>query len=110
MIQIFDSQNTSVKIIDIKYHDVNYFLNKNNQKENKEKNLRKQFVYEYLLQKRLKKHFSNNLMPNIESSFWIPDYRPDDSNLFRKDQVFLDDYIELNKVNFLLLAENYTTN
>lgn len=107
--QIFENQNTSINVIDIKYYDSEYFLNRNNQKENKEKNVRKQFVYEYLLQKRLKQHFENNLLLNIESSFWIPDYRPDDSNLVKKDQVFLDDYIELNKVNFLLLAENYNT-
>ncbi|WPF88861.1 hypothetical protein WEU38_00900 [Cyanobacterium aponinum AL20118] len=108
MTQIFNSQNTSVKIIDIKYHDSDYFFNTNHKQENKEKNVRKQFVYEYLLQKRLKQHFDSNYLPNIESSFWIPDYRSDDSNLFKKDQVFLDDYIELNKVNFLLLAENYS--
>ncbi|MGI0480537.1 hypothetical protein ACN4EE_07080 [Geminocystis sp. CENA526] len=107
--KILNNKNTSINVIDIKYYDSEYFFNTDNQKENKEKNVRKQFVYEYLLQKRLKQHFDNNLIPNIKSSFWIPDYRPDDSNLVMKDQVFLDDYIELNKVNFLLLAENYST-
>ncbi|WP_308255051.1 hypothetical protein [Geminocystis sp. GBBB08] len=104
-----NNKNTLINVIDIKYYDFEYFFNSNNQKENKEKNVRKQFVYEYLLQKKLKQHFDNNFIPNIESSFWIPDYHPDDSNLVKKDQVFLDDYIELNKINFLLVAENYST-
>jgi len=108
--QVYEENKTAIKLIDMKYHEHEYFFNINARKENKEKNVRKQFVYEYLLQKRLKKHFSSDSEPEIEGSFWIPDYRPDDSNLFKRDHDFLDGYIELNKVNFLLLAETYITN
>jgi len=105
--QVYQENKTVIELIYMKYHEHEYFFNINDRKENKEKNIRKQFVYEYLLQKKLNKLFSTDSKPEIESSFWIPDYRPDDPNLFRRDYDFLDGYIELNKVNFFLLAENY---
>ncbi|MBE9222612.1 hypothetical protein IQ215_07865 [Cyanobacterium stanieri LEGE 03274] len=108
--QILNNQKPLIKIIDVKYCDSKYFSDPNNKKENKEKNVRKQFIYEYSLQKKLNKLFSTDSKPEIQSSFWIPDYCPDDPNLFRRNYDFLDGYIELNKVNFLLLAENYIAN
>lgn len=44
---------------------------------------------------------------NIQSDFWIPDYRPDYLQLIEQAEPFLHNYIHLKKVNLKVLAENY---
>jgi hypothetical protein len=44
---------------------------------------------------------------SIRSSFWLPSYRPDDSELLEEGSPFMDGYIQLKNVNFMILAENY---
>ncbi len=95
------------EIIDIKYFDAKYFHHPNKIEEIKRRSVRKQFVYEHLLQKTLKKRKDQYRKLNIRSSFWLPSYRPDDSELLQDDSTFMDDYIKLKKVNFKLLAETY---
>jgi hypothetical protein len=98
---------TYIQIIDIKYFLSSYFQNKKNTEEIKNRSVRKQFVYEYLLQKELelrKTAYSNS---SILSSFWLPDYRPDDSDLLLESSPFIDGFIQLVKVNFMELVKNY---
>ncbi|WP_414621876.1 hypothetical protein [Calothrix sp. CCY 0018] len=95
----------SFNIIDIKYKVVDYYFNKNKHEEIKYRDIRKQFVYEYLLQQ----HIQNNPSFNqykIKSSFWLP--TDDDSQHMNKvEQEYLNDYIELNKVSFNVVAKSY---
>jgi len=95
------------EIIDIKYLDIKYFRDPNKIEEIKRRSVRKQFVYEHLLQKTLEKSNDqyNNL--SIRSSFWLPSYLPDDSELLQDSSTFMDGYIKLKNVNFKLLAETY---
>ncbi|MEG4055074.1 MULTISPECIES: hypothetical protein [unclassified Microcoleus] len=95
------------EIIDIKYLDTKYFLDPNNIEEIKRKSVRKQFVYEHLLQKTLEKRKDQYRNLSIRSSFWLPSYLPDDSELLQDSSTFIDGYIKLKNVNFKLLAETY---
>jgi hypothetical protein len=108
-IQLFFNQyEIYFEIIDIKYLDTKYFRDTNKIEEIKRRSIRKQFVYEHLLQKTLEKRkaqYSNFL--SIRSSFWLPSYLPDDSELLQDSDPFMDGYIKLKKVNFKLLAETY---
>jgi len=103
----FNHYEIYFEIIDIKYLDTKYFVSQNNIEEIKRRSIRKQFVYEHLLQKTLEK--SNDLYSNgsIRSSFWLPSYLPDDSELLQDSSPFMDGYIKLKNVNFKLLAETY---
>ena len=103
----FNHSEIYFEIIDIKYLDTKYFVSQNNIEEIKRRSIRKQFVYEHLLQKTLEK--SNDLYSNgsIRSSFWLPSYLPDDSELLQDSSPFMDGYIKLTNVNFKLLAETY---
>jgi len=95
------------EIIDIKYLDAKYFRDPNKIEEIKRRSIRKQFVYEHLLQKTLEKRKDQYSKLTIRSSFWLPSYLPDDSNLLQDDSTFMDGYIKLKNVNFKLLAETY---
>ncbi|MEG4107177.1 hypothetical protein [Microcoleus sp. S13_C5] len=105
--QFLNQDECFCEIIDIKYLDTKYFRYPNKIEEIKRRSIRKQFVYEHLLQKTLEKrkdHYSNL---SIRSSFWLPSYLPDDSELLQDSDPFMDGYIKLKKVNFKLLAETY---
>ncbi len=95
------------EIIDIKYLDTKYFRNPNKIEEIKRRSIRKQFVYEHLLQKILEKRNDQYSNLSIRSSFWLPSYQPDDSELLQDSDPFMDGYIKLKNVNFKLLAETY---
>lgn len=97
----------SFEIIDIKYLTAEYFGDLNKIEEIKSRSVRKQFVYEYLLQKKLIKVYGENSEFTINSSFWLPSYRPDDPNLIEDGSTFMDGYIKLKNVNFKILADNY---
>ncbi|MBE9186392.1 hypothetical protein IQ270_17310 [Microcoleus sp. LEGE 07076] len=95
------------EIIDIKYLDTKYFQDPNKIEEIKRRSVRKQFVYEHLLQKALEKRNDQYSNLSIRSSFWLPSYLPDDSELLQDSSTFMDGYIKFKNVNFKLLAENY---
>jgi hypothetical protein len=95
------------EIIDIKYLDTKYFRDTNKIEQIKRRSVRKQFVYEHLLQKTLKDREDQYSNLSIRSSFWLPSYLPDDSELLKDSDAFMDGYIKLKKVNFKLLAETY---
>lgn len=97
----------NIEIIDIKYISSNLFKDATKIEEIKNRSVRKQFVYEYLLQKYLKKRKDKFSDLTIDSSFWLPSYRPDDPNLIEDGETFMDGYIQLKNVNFAVLAENY---
>jgi len=107
--QLLDMQQLldNFEIIDIKYLDAKYFRDPNKIEEIKRRSIRKQFVYEHLLQKTLEKRNDQYSNLTIRSSFWLPSYRPDDSELLQDDSTFMDGYIRLKNVNFKLLAETY---
>lgn len=105
--QVFSQHQDFFEIIDIKYLTSDYFRDSNKIEDIKRRSVRKQFVYEYLLQKGLEhgnKQFSDL---SIYSSFWLPSYRPDDSNLLDSESTFMDGYIQLKNVNFKVLIEHY---
>jgi hypothetical protein len=107
-IQLFFNQyEIYFEIIDIKYLDTKYFRDTNKIEEIKRRSIRKQFVYEHLLQKTLEKRKDQYSNLSIRSSFWLPSYLPDDSELLQDDSTFMDGYIKLKNVNFKLLAETY---
>lgn len=105
--KIFIQHKEFFEIIDIKYLTSDYIHDYKEIDNIKCRSVRKQFVYEYLLQKALerKKHQLSNL--SIRSSFWLPSYRPNDSNLLEDGEPFMDGYIQLKNVNFMLLSEAY---
>ena len=96
-----------IEIIDVKYEVDSNFRDPNQINHFKSKDIRKQFVYEYLLQKHLEKREDQFSDLPIRSSFWLPSYRPDDSNLIEDGETFMDGYIQLKNINFAVLAENY---
>jgi len=98
---------TYIQIIDIKYFHSSYFQNKKNTEEIKNRSVRKQFVYEYLLQKELELRRTAYITSPILSNFWLPDYRPDDPDLFLDSASFIDGFIQLIEVNFMELTKNY---
>ena len=105
--KVLNQKKCFCEIIDIQYLDTKYFLDPNNIEEIKRKSVRKQFVYEHLLQKTLEKRKDQYSNLSIRSSFWLPSYLPDDSELLQDSSPFMDGYIKLKNVNFKLLAETY---
>ena len=105
--QFLNQDECFCEIIDIKYLDTKYFRDPNKIEEIKRRSIRKQFVYEHLLQKTLEKRKDQYSNLSIRSSFWLPSYLPDDSELLQDSSTFLDGYIKLKNVNFKLLAETY---
>ena len=105
--QFLNQDECFCEIIDIKYLDTKYFRDPNKIEEIKRRSIRKQFVYEHLLQKTLEKRKDQYSNLSIRSSFWLPSYLPDDSELLQDDSTFMDGYIKLKNVNFKLLAETY---
>jgi hypothetical protein len=105
--QLFLNKYKYFEIIDIKYLDTKYVRDRNKIEEIKRRSIRKQFVYEHLLQKTLKDREDQYSNLSIQSSFWLPSYLPDDSELLQDDSTFMDGYIKLKNVNFKLLAETY---
>ncbi|MEG3971049.1 hypothetical protein QUA00_26010 [Microcoleus sp. T2B6] len=105
--EIFHQNEYFCEIIDIKYLDIKYFRDPNKIEEIKRRSIRKQFVYEHLLQKTLEKRKDQYSNLSIRSSFWLPSYLPDDSELLQDSLPFMDGYIKLKNVNFKLLAETY---
>ena len=103
----FIQHESYFEIIDIKYLDTKYVRARNKIEEIKRRSIRKQFVYEHLLQKTLKDREDQYSNLSIRSSFWLPSYLPDDSELLKDSDAFMDGYIKLKKVNFKLLAETY---
>ncbi|AFY58821.1 hypothetical protein Riv7116_6492 [Rivularia sp. PCC 7116] len=105
MFEEFVKAITCLNIIDIKYKPTDYYFNKSNIEEIKSRDIRKQFVYEYLLQQHLKNNNKFNKLP-IKSSFWLP--TDDESKHMTKvEPEYLNDYIELNKVSFNIIAKSY---
>lgn len=107
--QVFSQYEDFFEIIDVKYLISNYFCAHNNIKDIKHRCVRKQFVYEHLLQKALERKYPQFGNSSIYSSFWLPSYRPYDSNLLENGSTFIDGYIQLKNVNFILLAKSYFT-
>ena len=105
--QFLNQDECFCEIIDIKYLDTKYFRDPNKIEEIKRRSIRKQFVYEHLLQKTLEKRKDQYSNLSIRSSFWLPSYLPDDSELLQDSSPFMDGYIKLTNVNFKLLAETY---
>jgi hypothetical protein len=105
--QFLNQYDLFVGVIDIKYLDPKYFQDRNKIEEIKRRSIRKQFVYEHLLQKTLEKRKDQYSNLSIQSSFWLPSYQPDDSELLQDSLPFMDGYIKLKNVNFKLLAETY---
>ncbi|MCY7384655.1 MAG: hypothetical protein LH628_19145, partial [Microcoleus sp. CAN_BIN18] len=105
--QFLNQYECFCEIIDIKYLDTKYFRDPNKIEEIKRRSIRKQFVYEHLLQKTLEKRKDQYSNLSIRSSFWLPSYLPDDSELLQDSSTFMDGYIKLKNVNFKLLAETY---
>lgn len=94
------------EIIDIKYLHYEDFFDINNIENIKRRSIRKQFVYEYLLQKFLE-HNKQFINFNICSSFWLPTYETDNLDIQEEGVTFMDGYIQLKNVNFMMLAESY---
>ncbi|MGK7955332.1 MAG: hypothetical protein AB4063_08730 [Crocosphaera sp.] len=93
-----------VDIYDIKYLSYNYFKDESRRQELKERSIRKQFLYEYLIQKQLEKNKDQYSNLKIQSKFWIPGFRLDS---FNEPLNFMDDYIELWKIDFETVANEY---
>jgi hypothetical protein len=105
--QVFNQYEEFFEIIDIKYLTSEYFCAHNKIEDIKRRSVRKQFVYEYLLQRTLERKNEQFSNLSIRSSFWLPSYRPDDSDLLEEGSTFMDGYIQLKNVNFMVLAESY---
>jgi hypothetical protein len=60
-----------------------------------------------LLQRALERKNDRFSNLSIRSSFWLPSYRPNDSDLLEEGATFMDGYIQLKNVNFMVLAESY---
>ncbi|MDJ0660047.1 MAG: hypothetical protein QNJ42_11240 [Crocosphaera sp.] len=93
-----------IKIYDIKYLSSNYFQDGLNREKLKERSIRKQFVYEYLIEKQLTKNEDEYSDLKIQSKFWIPGFRLDSLS---EPLNFMDNYIELYKINFETVANEY---
>jgi hypothetical protein len=105
--QVLNQYERFFEIIDIKYLTSEYFCDRNKIEEIKRRSVRKQFVYEYLLQKSLERKNDQFSNLSLRSSFWLPSYRPNDSDLLEEGATFMDGYIQLKNVNFMVLAESY---
>jgi hypothetical protein len=105
--QVFNQYEEFFEVIDIKYLTSEYFCDHNKVEEIKRRSVRKQFVYEYLLQRTLERKNERFSNLSIRSSFWLPSYQPDNSDLLEEGSTFMDGYIQLKNVNFMVLAESY---
>ncbi|GAB1543600.1 hypothetical protein NUACC21_62750 [Scytonema sp. NUACC21] len=105
--QVFNQYEEFFDAIDIKYLTFEYLCDRNNIEDIKRRSVRKQFVYEHLLQKTLERKHERFSNPSIRSSFWLPSYRPSKSDLLEEGATFMDSYIQLKNVNFMMLAESY---
>lgn len=94
-----------LKIIDIKYLDLDYFFEETNLKKLKERSIRKQFVYEYLLQKHIEINSNfNNL--EIKSSFWLPSWQNRNQGINAGSE-YLNGYINLERKKFRAIVDSY---
>lgn len=95
-----------LKVIDIKYLPLEYFLDSNNRRNLKERSIRKQFVYEYLLQRFIN---GNNLFNSteIKSTFWLPSWEDNSLVIKEVEPGYLDGYISLENINFAALIDSY---
>ncbi|MHC5740023.1 hypothetical protein, partial [Nostoc sp.] len=96
---------SSIKIIDIKYIQMQDFFDVNNRSYLQEKSIRKQFVYEYLLQHFLRADNNFNQL-KIKSSFWLPSWQ-NDFNIIKLGDEYLDGYISLENINFANIVNTY---
>lgn len=95
----------SIEVIDIKYSDIEYYLNPANQENIKIKSVRKQFVYEYLIQKNVKNLSLPSDYLNIVSQFILPGYQQDETLKYHPE--FMDGYIRLMTLDFEAVARYY---
>lgn len=102
--QLFIELFCKIYVIDLKYLSDNYFQNGLKREELKERSITKQFVYEYLIQKQLNKNEDKYSDLKIQSKFSIPGFR---LNSFSKKLDFMDNYIELWKIDFETVANEY---
>ncbi|AFZ24982.1 hypothetical protein Cylst_2785 [Cylindrospermum stagnale PCC 7417] len=93
-------------IIDIKYHNSDYFARHQNIEEIKRDSIRKQFLYEYLLQKHLEDTKSLLKELDIKSDFWLPAYSST-QELLTPLPKYMDDYIKLTGVNIMAVIDSY---
>ena len=93
-------------IIDIKYHDHDYFSSHKNIEKIKKDSIRKQFVYEYLLQKHIKDTKSQLKELDIKSEFWLPASSSHEET-FTPMPKYMDDYIKLTGVNIVTVIDSY---
>lgn len=105
--KFFTMDENYINIVDIKYHEMSYFLDSKNIEAIKNRSVRKQFVYEYLMQKEVIKFpkYLNQL--KIRSSFWLPGYNQ--KFMFEEGETFMDGYIRMITVDFEMLAESYVS-
>lgn len=99
--------NNFLEVVDIKYLTDSYLFDENNAETIKARSVRKQFVYEHLLQKQTKR--AGMSKKSIRSSFWLPKSKASGEILMQPGLKFMDGYIQLMNVNFMTLAENYTS-
>ncbi len=95
----------SIKVIDIKYSDIEYYLNPENQEDIKTKSVRKQFIYEYLLQKNMENISFPSDYLNIVSQFILPGYRQNETLKYHPE--FMAGYIRLMTLDFETVAGHY---
>ncbi|WP_228037231.1 hypothetical protein [Cuspidothrix issatschenkoi] len=93
-------------IVDIKYHNPDYFTSHENVGKIKRDSIRKQFVYEYLLQKHLEKTNHPLKELDIKSEFWLPAYS-ENKETFTPLPKYMDDYIKLTGVNIMTVIDSY---
>ncbi len=99
-------RTTSIKIIDIKYANFDYYLNPENREEIKSRSIRKQFVYEYLIQNYLENYQNTVKHWSINSEFWLPIY---EKNLpaLTPGHKYMDNYVKLTGVNIMTVIDSY---
>ncbi|MGD1713913.1 hypothetical protein [Dapis sp. BLCC M172] len=95
----------TLKIIDVKYSNFDYYLNRENKEEIKTRSIRKQFVYEYLIQKHLTNINSYLKNLSINSEFFLPVY-PQESTL-KDGPEYMDDYVKLRGINIMTVIDSY---
>ncbi|NEQ73052.1 MAG: hypothetical protein F6K23_08165 [Okeania sp. SIO2C9] len=96
----------SIKAIDIKYANFDYYLNPGNREEVKSRSVRKQFVYEYLIQNYLENYQSTVKNWSINSEFWLPTYRKN-LPVLTPGTKYMDDYVKLMGVNIVKVIDSY---
>ncbi|MEB3826620.1 hypothetical protein, partial [Phormidium sp. CCY1219] len=95
----------TIKVIDIKYSSLQYYLQKENMETIKKRSVRKQFVYEYLIQQKLKKSYPQFSGVNICSQFVLPGYKQ--ASVYENHPNFMKGYIELMTLDFETVADRY---